>query len=72
MPLMFAPLEKELRVTHISGDEKIRGHLASLGIVLDGTLTLLSVQGSGAIVKVKESRLALDHVVASHIQVAVC
>lgn len=71
MPLLFAPIEKPLRVTHISGDEKLRGHLSSLGIVLEGIISLLSVQGSGAILKVKDSRLALDHDVCSHIQVAV-
>lgn len=70
MPLFIAPKNETLKVLRVSGDEKIKNHLASLGIVEEGTLTVLSAQASGVIVKVKESRLALDNDIASRILVA--
>lgn len=70
MPLLIAPTNATLKVTRVTGDEKMRSHLASLGIVRESELTLLSIQSSGVIVKVKESRLALDHDIASRIFVA--
>ena len=70
MPLFIAPINEELKILRVSGDEKVKGHLASLGIVEESTLTLLSHEASGVIVKVKEPRLALDHDIASHILVA--
>ncbi len=70
MPLLIAPTNAPLRITRVSGDAKVKSHLASLGIIEEGELTLLSLQPSGVIVKVKESRLALDHDIASRITVA--
>lgn len=70
MPLFIAPKNETLKVLRVTGDEKVKNHLASLGIVEESTLTVLSAQASGVIVKVKESRLALDNDIASRILVA--
>ena len=69
-PLCFAPSGKEFKVLKVSGESSIAHHLASLGIVSDSKITVLSQEGSGTVILVKESRLALNRDVARHILVA--
>ena len=71
MPLFLAPTNCDLRVTHIGGTDKIVGHLASLGIVEEEIIRVLSHEAGGVIVRVEESRLALDHDIAKGILVAI-
>ena len=70
MPLCFAPSGKEFKVLKVGGESSIARHLASLGIVSDSKITVLSQEGSGTVILVKESRLALNRDVARHILVA--
>ena len=70
MPLCFAPSGTEFKVLKVSGESSIAHHLASLGIVSDSKITVLSQEGSGTVILVKESRLALNRDVARHILVA--
>ena len=70
MPLIIAPTNMKFRIIKVSADEKIKNHLASLGIVEEGTLELLSHEASGVIIKVKDSRLALDKDIAARILVS--
>jgi len=71
MPLTIAPLGKSLTVKRIGGDEAMKNHLAALGIIEGEDITVLSTQASGIILRVKDSRLAIDGRIASHIMVAV-
>jgi ferrous iron transport protein A len=70
MPLLIAPVGTELTIARISGDDKVRKHLESLGLTADEKITVLSWEKSGVIIKVKESRLAIDKNVAMAIFVA--
>ncbi len=70
MPLVIAPLNKELRVIKILTDEKTKKHLESLGITIDSKLTVLSQSGGSSILIVKDGRLALDRNIATKIFVA--
>lgn len=67
MPLLLAPTEEELTILAIHGDDRVRRHLESLGIVADGKIALLSQEKSGVIVKVNDTRLALDYNIARSI-----
>ena len=69
MTLTFAPQNCALVVTAIRADEKTARHLGNLGFTIGGELTLLASAGGSCIVKLKESRLALDRVLAMKIQV---
>lgn len=69
MPLIIAPINKELKIVKITADEKTKKHLESLCISINESLTVLSSAGS-VIVKVKDGRLALDREIASKIFVA--
>ena len=70
MPLIIAPINKELKIIKILAEEKIKKHLASLGLIVDSHLTVLSSANGNIICKVKEGRLALDFSTATKIIVA--
>lgn len=69
MPLMIAPANTELNIVRIVGNDKAVKHLRELGIVPDMKIILLSSEPSGVILRIGESRLALDRNVAKAIQV---
>lgn len=70
MPLVLAPVGREVKIVKIVADEKTKKHLANLGVLVDGTITVLSSSGGSTVCRVKDGRLALDKNVAAHIYVA--
>lgn len=70
MPIALAPLNVEMRVVKILVDEKTKKHLASLGIIVNSSIMVISSVNGGVVIAVKEGRLALDRSVASKILVA--
>lgn len=66
MPLIFAPVEKTLKVIKIMADDKTKKHLENLGITINSELQILN-SGSSVIVLIKATRLALDAGLASKI-----
>ncbi len=70
MPIVIAPVNTELRIVKILTDEKTKKHLESLGITLNGLLTVLSASGGSVVLKIKNGRIALDRNVATKIFVA--
>lgn len=71
MTLTFAPQGCELTITGVRADEKTGRHLGNLGFTIGSTLTLLSSSGGSCIVKLRESRIALNMALAMKIQVDV-
>ena len=69
MPIMIAPLNQELTVIRITGGDQAMKHLRELGIVPQMKITLLSQEASGVILRVGESRLAIDKDIARAILV---
>lgn len=70
MPIVIAPLNKELRVVKVLTDDKTKKHLESLGITINSIITVLSHSGGNVICVVKDGRLALDQNIATKILVA--
>ncbi len=70
MPLVVAPIGRELRVIKILTDEKTKKHLENLGITISSTLSIISQSGGSTICSIKDGRLALDKSVATKIFVA--
>ena len=70
MPLVLAPIGREVRIVKIVADDKTKKHLANLGILVNATVTVLSSAGGSTVCREKEGRLALDKNVAAHIYVA--
>ncbi|MBO4252255.1 MAG: ferrous iron transport protein A [Clostridia bacterium] len=70
MPIILAPINKELRILRVLTDEKTKKHLENLGLTQNGTITVLSSGGGAVVCKVKEGRVALDRTISTKILVA--
>jgi len=70
MPINIAPLNTELTVVRVLADEKTKKHLESLGILVKGKITIISIHNGNVICIVKGVRLGLNYDVASKILVA--
>ena len=69
MPLNVALPGEENIIRKIGGSPEVRQHLADLGFVTGGAVTLISVLNGNVIVNVKESRVALDADMARRIMI---
>ncbi|CCX37743.1 putative uncharacterized protein [Clostridium sp. CAG:1013] len=69
MPLSMAKAGETFTVVKITGKDEVRQHLAELGFVVDGTVTVVSELGGSLILQVKESRIALDRDMANRIMI---
>ena len=69
MPLNLAPKGEEQIIKRIGGSPEVRLHLENLGFNVGGNVTLVSELGGNVIVKVKESRIALDQELARKIMI---
>ena len=70
MPLTIAPIEQELRIVKVLAVDKLKAHLADLGICVNEKIKILAKASGNLICIVKEGRIALDPEVASKILVA--
>ena len=59
MPLVFAEKGTRVQILQIKGNAETKQHLADLGFVVGGNVTVVSESGGNLIVNVKESRVAL-------------
>lgn len=69
MPIVVADCGEELIVKRVGGSPEVKLHLENLGIVPGGLVTLINVNDGNVILKVKESRLALNKDMAMKIMV---
>ena len=69
MPLTMAKTGETVIIRKITGKDEIRQHLAELGFVVDGTVTVISEIAGNVILQVKDSRIALDRTMANRIMI---
>ena len=69
MPLTMAEIGRELEIRRIGGKEETRRFLESLGFVMGGFVSVVSMTGGDLIVKVKDSRVAISREMANKIMV---
>ena len=69
MPLNLAPEGEENIIKKIGGSPEIKKHLEDLGFVVGGSVSLITTLNGNVIVKVKESRIAIDSDMARRIMV---
>ena len=67
MPISFSKAGETVVIKKITGDEKVRQHLAELGFVVDEEVTVVSEAAGNLILKVKDSRIALGMSMANRI-----
>lgn len=70
MPLTMVRPGETVTIRRIAGKDEVRQHLAELGFVVDSMVTVISEVGGNLILQVRESRIALDRIMANRIMVA--
>ena len=69
IPLMMADVGQVFKIRKIGGSEKVRHHLLEMGFVVGAFVTVVASIDGSIIVKVKESRVAINSDMASKILV---
>ena len=69
MPLILAEAEKPQIIKKIGGNDETRRHLADLGFTVGASATVINSLNGNLIVKVKESRIAINEDLAKKIMI---
>ena len=69
MPLTMAKPGETVTIRKITVKDEVRQHLAELGFVVDGSVTVVSEIAGNLILQVKESRIALDRTLANRVMI---
>lgn len=69
MPLNLATPGEEQVIRRIGGNAEVKRHLEDLGFTAGGTVSLISVLNGSVIVKVRESRIAINEDLARRIMI---
>ena len=69
MPLTMAKPGETVTIRKITGKDEVRQHLAELGFVVDGSVTVVSESAGNLLLQVKESRIALDRTLANRVMI---
>lgn len=69
MPLAMARVGEKGYIQKITGKDEVRQHLAELGFVVGGEVTVVSEIGGNMILSIKDSRIALDKTMANRIMI---
>ena len=69
LPISLSEPGKSVTIQRIGGTAEVRRHLETLGFTVGETVSLVSVLNGSAIVKVKESRVAIGEELARKIMV---
>lgn len=67
MPLVIAERGKPQIVKKIGGNDEVKRHLENLGFTVGATVTVVNSLAGNVIVKVKESRIAINEDMARRI-----
>ncbi len=69
IPLTMAKAGETVTIRNITGKDDVRQHLAELGFVVGSDITVVSEMAGNLILQVKDSRIALDKVMANRIMI---
>ena len=69
IPLVFADAGNEQVIKKIGGSDEVKHHLENLGFTVGATVTVVNSLAGNVIVKVKESRVAINEEMARKIMV---
>ncbi|MBP5448276.1 MAG: ferrous iron transport protein A [Treponema sp.] len=69
IPLVYATTGVEQVIKKIGGNDEARRHLENLGFTVGGTVTIVNSLAGNVIVKVKESRIAINEDMARRVMV---
>ena len=69
IPLIYATVGEEVIIRKIGGSPETKKHLENLGFVVGGSVKVITSLDGNLIVKVKESRVALNDDMARRIMI---
>ena len=69
LPLNYSDIGEENTIRRIGGSPEIKKHLEDMGFVVGSNVTVISRLGGNVIVRVKESRVAINEDRARRIMV---
>ena len=69
MPLTMASIGETNTIRKVGGNEETKRFLENLGFVAGAEITVVSAIGGNVIVNIKDSRVAINQDMASHIMV---
>lgn len=69
MPLTMLDPGDEKKIARVGGKEETRRFLESLGFTIGSSITVISVHHGNFIVKIRESRVAIDTSLANKIMI---
>lgn len=69
MSIVYANAGSQVQIKKITGDEKVRQHLAELGFVAGETVTVINEIAGSLILQVKDSRIAVNRSMANRIEI---
>ena len=69
MPLTMLQIGETNFIQKITGRDNVRQHLAEMGFVVGGKVTVISKHAGNMILSVKDSRIALDKTMANRIMI---
>lgn len=69
IPLVLADAGEEQVIKKIGGSDEVKHHLENLGFTVGSTVTVVNSLAGNIIVKVKESRVAINEDMARKIMV---
>ncbi len=69
MPLSYAAPGEESVIHRIGGSPEVKKHLENLGFVVGGNVKVITALNGNVIVKIKESRVAIDEEMARKIMI---
>ena len=69
MPMTFAEPGEEYIIRKVGGSPEVKRHLEDLGFVVGGNVSLISVLGGNVIVRIKDSRVAINDELARRIMI---
>ncbi len=69
LPLALAKVGEENIIRKISGNDEVRRHLENLGFTVGSNITVINTLAGNVIVKVKESRVAINEDMARRIMI---
>lgn len=69
MPLTMTELNKDYTIAKITGRDKTKKHLESLGFVVGAPVKLVSRLNGDVIINIRDSRIALNEEMARRIHI---
>ena len=69
MPLVLAETGKDQIIKKIGGNDEVKRHLEELGFTVGGTISVVNSLAGNVIVRVKESRVAINEDMARRIMI---